>query len=109
MSNLSRKVKKATEPFEDQAKRAQKKYEARVRALSTSQYPWPNLTDAKIRAFDQLPDEEKDKVRDKNGVYDLDAVQYELTISWRKSIGWFPVVRAYMDEKTNKNSDLTSE
>jgi hypothetical protein len=69
-------------------------------------YPWPTLRNAKIAAYEKLPDEIKEQLKNEQGVYDLDKVQYTLHIRWfagtpratgvpysgTTSGGWYPEV-----------------
>lgn len=94
MSNLSRKIKKATESPQKAAERSKRRYEKRMKALSKPKFPWPSISHARVWASQNLPKEVSDKCIDKNGVFNLDLLTYAWHCRWLPETGWFATVEA---------------
>ena len=101
MSNLSRKVKKATEPVSKARDRRERRHERRVRArIGAPMFKSPG--DLKVEAFNSLSVEEQQRAEQHYEglgvpVVNLDSVAYKTSIRWEPQVGWYPVCEVFYD------------
>lgn len=89
MSNLSRKVKRATENGKTSRKRLEARRELRQKqGMGRALFPSP--TEGRMNALHNLSEAQRDALESKLGVINLDHQKYVISVVWAPKVGWWP-------------------